>query len=78
MNTFPIPPQQARYAGLLYLIIILCGVGSEVALRGPLSDLGSAEATANAIEPKRCRSGCRSSLMSSCRWPTRRWPSYFS
>jgi len=50
MNTFPIPRQQARYAGLLYVIIILCGVGSEVALRGPLIDFGSAEATAMAIE----------------------------
>lgn len=55
MDTFPIPPQQARYAGLLYLIIILCGVGSEVALRGPLIDFGSAEATAMAIEAETLR-----------------------
>lgn len=49
MNTLPITPGQARLAGVFYLIIILCGVGSEVALRGPLIDLGSAEATARAI-----------------------------
>lgn len=49
MNTLPIPRQQVRLAGLCYLIIILCGVGSEVGLRGPLIDLGSAEATAMAI-----------------------------
>lgn len=55
MNTVPILPQQARYAGLCYLIIILCGVGSEVALRGPLIDLGSAEATAMAIEAETLR-----------------------
>ena len=49
MNTLPITLGQARFAGVCYLIIILCGVGSEVALRGPLIDLGSAEATARAI-----------------------------
>jgi len=49
MKTLPITLGQARFAGLCYLIIILCGVGSEVALRGPLIDLGSAEATARAI-----------------------------
>jgi len=46
MNTLPIPPRQARFAGACYLIIILCGVGSEIALRGPLIDEGSAERTA--------------------------------
>ncbi len=49
MNTLAIPPQQMRLAGLCYLIIILCGVGSEVVLRGPLIDFGSAEWTAQAI-----------------------------
>lgn len=49
MKTLPISTGQARFAGLCYLIIILCGVGSEIALRGPLIDLSSAEATARAI-----------------------------
>lgn len=40
---------QARLAGLLYLIIIVCGIGSEVALRGPLIDLANAGQTAEAI-----------------------------
>lgn len=39
----------ARISGLLYLIIIICGIGAEVALRGPLVDLSSASATAVAI-----------------------------
>ena len=45
------PSHQVRLAspGLCYLIIIFCGVGSEVALRGPLIDLASAEATARAV-----------------------------
>lgn len=55
MKTLPIPPQQARLAGLFYLIIILCGVGSEVALRGPLIDLGSAERTMQAISEETMR-----------------------
>lgn len=55
MNTLPLPNHQARFAGLCYLLIILCGVGSEVALRGPLIDLGSAEATAMAIEAETLR-----------------------
>ncbi len=38
-----------RYAGLLYLIIIICGIGAEVGLRGPLLNMGSAETTAEAI-----------------------------
>lgn len=49
MKTLPITLVQARFAGLCYLIIILCGVGSEVVLRGPLIDFVSAEATARAI-----------------------------
>lgn len=40
----------ARYAGLLYLIIIVFGITSEVALRGPLIDLGNARGTADAIQ----------------------------
>ena len=51
----PIPPRQVRFAGLCYLTIILCGVGSEVALRGPLMNFGSAEATALAIEAETLR-----------------------
>lgn len=39
----------ARTSGLLYLIIIICGIGAEVALRGPLVDFSSASATATAI-----------------------------
>jgi len=38
-----------KFAGIRYLVIILCGVGSEVALRGPLIDFGSADGTAQAI-----------------------------
>lgn len=38
-----------RYAGLLYLIIIVCGIGAELVLRGPLLDFGSASGTAEAI-----------------------------
>lgn len=49
MTTLAIPPKQARFAGLCYLIIILCGVGSEVALRGPLIDMNSATETVQAI-----------------------------
>lgn len=49
MNTYPIPMPQVRLAGVFYLVIILCGVGSEVALRGPLIDYASAEMTAQAI-----------------------------
>lgn len=49
MQTLPLSPRQVRFAGFCYLIIILCGVGSEVALRGPLIDFGSADGTAQAI-----------------------------
>lgn len=38
-----------RRAGVLYLVIIITGLGAELGLRGPLIDLGSAEATAQAI-----------------------------
>lgn len=55
MKTLPIPTGQARLAGVCYLIIILCGVGSEVALRGPLIDFASAEATAQAIQGETLR-----------------------
>lgn len=38
-----------RAAGLLYLVIIVCGISAEVLLRGPLVDLANAGATALAI-----------------------------
>ncbi len=40
---------RARIAGLLYLVIIVFGIGSEVVLRGPLVDTGDASRTARAI-----------------------------
>jgi hypothetical protein len=40
---------KARLAGLLYLIIILTGLGGELGLRAPLIDLSDADATAAAI-----------------------------
>jgi len=49
MKTFPLSPKQIRFAGICYLTIILCGVGSELALRGPLIDFGSAAGTSQAI-----------------------------
>lgn len=55
MNKFPIPLHQLRFAGLCYLIIILCGVGSEGALRGPLIDLASAQETLEAIHAESLR-----------------------
>ena len=39
-------PALARLAGLLYLVIIVCGVGSEAAVRGSLAVPGDAAATA--------------------------------
>lgn len=39
----------ARVSGLLYLTIIICGIGAEVALRGPLVNFNSAADTASAI-----------------------------
>jgi hypothetical protein len=41
--------RQIRLAGLLYLIIIVAGLGAELGLRGPLIDLADAEGTATAI-----------------------------
>lgn len=41
--------RQARLAGLLYLIIIVTGLGAELGLRARLIDLGDAKATAAAI-----------------------------
>jgi hypothetical protein len=38
-----------RFAGLLYLVIIVFGISSEVLLRGPLVASGSADAVASAI-----------------------------
>ncbi len=39
----------ARFAGLLYLVIIVCGMCAEIALRGPLVDFANAGGTAAAI-----------------------------
>lgn len=40
---------KARLAGLLYLVIIIAGLGGELGLRGPLIDFSDADATAAAI-----------------------------
>lgn len=45
----PALARQIRVAGLLYLIIIVAGLGAELGLRGPLIDLTDAEGTAAAI-----------------------------
>ncbi len=41
--------RQTRLAGLLYLVIIIAGLGTELGLRAPLMDLGDAADTAAAI-----------------------------
>jgi hypothetical protein len=41
--------RKARFARLLYLVIIVTGLGAELGLRGPLIDFGDADATAAAI-----------------------------
>lgn len=41
--------RKARLAGLLYLVIILTGLGAELGLREPMIDLSDADATAAAI-----------------------------
>lgn len=41
--------RKARLAGLLYLVIIVTGLGAELGLRGPLIDLADANGTAAAI-----------------------------
>ena len=41
--------RQARLAGLLYLVIIIAGLGAELGLRGPLIDLEDSVGTAAAI-----------------------------
>jgi hypothetical protein len=41
--------RKARLAGLLYLVIIIAGLGAELGLRGPLIDLQNAGTTATAI-----------------------------
>lgn len=41
--------RKARLAGLLYLVIIVTGLGAELGLRGPLINSGDADATAAAI-----------------------------
>lgn len=40
---------KARLAGLLYLVIIIAGLGGELGLRGPLIAFSDADATAAAI-----------------------------
>jgi len=40
---------KARLAGLLYLVIIIAGLGAELGLRGPLIDFSDADSTAAAI-----------------------------
>ena len=40
---------KARLAGLLYLVIILTGLGAELGLREPMTDLSDPDATAAAI-----------------------------
>ncbi|WP_435258291.1 DUF4386 domain-containing protein [Thioclava sp. FR2] len=49
--------RHARLSGLLYIVIILCGLGAELVLRGPLIDFEDAVGTATAIlaEPGRFR-----------------------
>lgn len=41
--------RMARLAGLLYLIIIVAGLGAELGLRGPLINLSDADGTASAL-----------------------------
>lgn len=41
--------RNVRFAGLLYLVIIVAGLSAELLLRGPLIDLEDANATATAI-----------------------------
>jgi len=41
--------RKIRLAGLLYLIIIVAGLGAELGLRGPLIDFADAVGTATAI-----------------------------
>jgi len=55
MTTLSIHTQQSRLAGVFYLIIIICGVGSEVALRGPLIDFASEQQTVEAINAEALR-----------------------
>ncbi|HBG99304.1 MAG: DUF4386 domain-containing protein [Rhodobacteraceae bacterium] len=52
MTTLALTPglaRRARLAGLLYLVIIVTGLGAELGLRGPLIDLADADGTAAAI-----------------------------
>jgi len=42
-------PATLRFAGLLYLAIIICGISAEVLFRGPLVDFGDPAGTASAI-----------------------------
>jgi len=56
---------RARLAGLLYLTIIVTGLGAELALRGPLIDLGNTDGTAAAIlgSPGQFRLGIAADLV---------------
>ena len=47
--TSPGLTSQIRFAGLLYLVIIIAGLGAELGLRAPLIDLGDAAGTASTI-----------------------------
>ncbi len=57
--------RKARLAGLLYLVIIITGLGAELGLRGPLIDFADADATAAAIlgAPGRFRLAIAADLM---------------
>lgn len=47
--TWPEHTRWVRLAGLFYLAVIICGLGAEFGLRGPLIDMGDAQGTATAI-----------------------------
>ncbi|MBS0125975.1 DUF4386 domain-containing protein [Thetidibacter halocola] len=49
LTSSPELARRTRLAGLLYLVIILAGLGAEIGLRGPLIDLDDAAGTARAI-----------------------------
>lgn len=57
--------RRARLAGLLYLVIIVAGLGAELGLRGSLIDLEDADGTAAAIlaEPVRFRLAIAADLL---------------
>lgn len=49
MTSSPRSPAALRLAGLLYLVILACGISAEILFRGPLVDLSDPTATASAI-----------------------------